>query len=253
MRFLKNLFCGGVIGVAAILPGVSGGVLATVLGIYEPIISAISGFFKDAKKNFFYLLPFAVGGAAGFFIAGKLVFSLMSAYENQALFVFSGLVLGGMPALIATANSKGFKKRYLLAAFIAFFASFTLSELAQIPIRNEFLRYFAGGGVYAFGSIVPGVSASFILINMGIYKDIITSLTEPRIIIPFAVGAVLFAVLIIRAAAWLFKRFHGYAYYASIGLLTASIAAAFPAFDSPFTEIPLFSAALIIGFFFLGK
>ncbi len=250
MQFLRSGLKGAALGAAAILPGVSAGVLAAVMGIYEPVIEALSGFFGDIKKNTKFLLPLVLGGAVGFFLVGGVIFMLMKNYENRALLLFSGVVLGGMPSLFKTANAGGFKKRYYLAAVIAFFASLFLAELSKIPIENHLLRYFAGGGAYAFGSVVPGVSASFLLINMGIYKDIL--LAGPGILLPFAAGVAVVGVLLIRIIAVLFKKYRGWAYYAAIGLLLASILAAFPPITLPVIDIPLFIGGLLVGFLFIN-
>ncbi len=252
MDFFKKLQKGAIIGAAAILPGVSGGVLATVMGIYEPVLNALSGFFKNIKKNTAFLFPIVFGGGIGFLLAGKIIFTLMEHCENQAVLFFSGLVLGGIPALFRLAKSEGFKKRYIIATVAALFLSFTLSELSKIPISNPALRYFLGGGAYSFGSVVPGVSASFLLINMGIYKDIVTALSRPEILIPFAAGLVLVTLLLIRVISYIFARFHGWAYFSAIGLLLASILSAFPPIMMPLIDIPLFLLGLLIGFLFIN-
>lgn len=241
-----------VIGAAAILPGVSGGVLATVMGIYEPIMNALSGFFKNIKKSTAFLFPILLGALLGFFVVGKIIFTFMEHYENQSVLFFSGLVLGGIPALVSLAKAEGFKKRYLIAAAAAFFLSFMLSELAKIPVSNPTLRYFLGGGAYSFGSVVPGVSASFLLINMGIYKDILSALTRPEILIPFTLGFILVTLLLIRIISFIFIRFRGWAYFSAIGLLLASIFSAFPPIMMPVIDIPLFITGLLAGFLFIN-
>lgn len=252
MKFIKKMCAGIIIGAAAILPGVSGGVLAATLGVYEPIMQALSGFFKDVRKNFLYLLPLAVGGVFGFLAVARLIGRIMDKYEAEALFVFSGLVLGGLPSLFKTANRGGFKKRYLLVLVLALFSSFFLGAISKIPIPGNFLKYFTGGILYSFGSVVPGVSASFLLINMGIYKNVILSFESPGIFVPFLLGFSAMTVLLVRGVSWLFSHFRGYALYASIGLLLASIISVAPPITKPILDIPLFLAGLFAGFFFLS-
>lgn len=252
MDFFKKVQKGMVIGATAILPGVSGGVLATVMGIYEPIINALSGFFKNIKKSTKFLLPIVLGAGIGFLVVGRIIFALMEHYENQSVLFFSGLVLGGMPALFRIAKSQGFKYQYIIATVLALLLSFVLSELSKIPINNPILRYFLGGGAYSFGSVVPGVSASFLLINMGIYKDIISSVTRPEILIPFSAGLILVTLILIRVISYIFKRFHSWAYFSAIGLLLASIISAFPPIMLPIIDIPLFLTGLFVGFLFIN-
>ena len=247
-KFIKGFICG----VAAIIPGVSGGVFATVLGIYEPIIESLSGFFKNIKKNTLFLLPYILGGGLGFLAFSRVITFLMLHFPSQVLFLFSGLVIGGIPMLFAEANSEGFKSGYPLFMVFFFIFSLLLENFLKIPIKDDFLRYFTGGGIYSVGSIIPGISASFMLINMGIYEEILSGFLNPGKIIPFIIGFAFLSITIIKGVNILFKKFHGYSYYSVIGLLLASIFMALPPIKNPISDIFFLAAGIISGLFFIN-
>lgn len=251
MIFFKKVILGFVVGTAAIIPGLSGGVLAAILGIYEPIMAALSGFFKNFKKNALFLLPYALGGVAGFVLLGGIIDFLMEYAETQVLFLFAGLVIGGFPALIREANKEGFKIHYLFVAAVAFFFMLSFGEILGNPPKTPFLKYLLGGTIYSFGSIIPGISASFILINMGIYREILSSLFMPQVILPFFLGFIITSIILIKGINYLFKRFHSYSYYCVLGLLLASIITALPAISNPLIDIPVLISGILLGFFII--
>ena len=251
MKFLKELFKGFVIGVGAIVPGVSGGVIAAVLGLYEPIMNALSHFFHNIRKNFTFLLPYAIGGGIGFLLFSRIIGLFMKTCETEMLFLFSGLVIGGIPALIREADKYGFKKYYLLFSCAAFIFVLIFGSFTAAPIENPYIRYFSGGCVYSFGTVIPGISASFILINMGIYTDLLLFLHHLSVAVPFLLGFVLMSVILIKAVSFVFAKFHAQSYYSVIGFLSASIFTAFSGFSDIFLDICLFAIGIFVGFFTL--
>ena len=126
--FLTRIIKGLAIGVAAMLPGASGGVLAVAMGVYRPALDAVTGLFKSFMPCFMYLLPLGIGGVVGLIGTGRVMESILAAYRVSAMWALIGMVLGGIPSLIGEANRRGFKPRYLLgtlagAALIGGFCS----------------------------------------------------------------------------------------------------------------------------------
>ena len=113
--FLLHLAVGAVIGIGGVLPGVSGGVMAVSLGIYKPMIDALAGFFKSPRKNCLFLLPIGIGAVVGFLLGAVALSGLMERWYTQVMWLFLGLVAGGIPSFIKEANERGFKWRYLIA------------------------------------------------------------------------------------------------------------------------------------------
>lgn len=113
--FAAQLLRGAVIGVAGMLPGVSGGVLAVAMGVYRPVLEALNGLFKSFRRSFLYLMPLGLGGTAGLFLTGWAVEWLLGQFRIGVMWALMGMVLGGLPSLIQEANQRGFKVRYLAA------------------------------------------------------------------------------------------------------------------------------------------
>lgn len=122
MTFIKDFIKGIAIGAGAILPGISSGVICVIFGIYETLINCVLNFFKNAKENFKILFPIALGSLCGILLFGNILKYLFYAYPIQTKFIFIGLILGNIPALIKKACSKqAFNIYNLIYLFVAFF------------------------------------------------------------------------------------------------------------------------------------
>ena len=223
MRLLK----GAIIGIAAILPGASGGVIAVSMGVYRPVINAVVGFFKAVRRNALFLLPLGLGGVVGLFATSRLVEWLM----------------GGIPSFLKEANRHGFKKRYLfgtafgIALVLLFAAGDKLVTGGEIWPFNGWTAALAGV-LIALGTVIPGISTSFILMYMGLYEPLLSALNHFNIPIMACVtaGAGITVLATITLVKRMFDRHHGYAYYAVLGLLAGSIALIFPGFTWSLTQ-----------------
>ncbi|MDP3487180.1 MAG: DUF368 domain-containing protein [Bacillota bacterium] len=229
MRFLKTVFLGLVIGIAAITPGLSGGALAASIGLYEPIIRAINCLAKEFKKNSLFLLPLVIGGAIGVLAFSNVMAQLMQQAPSQVKLLSLGLVAGSLPTLIRQANVKGFRKRYLLVTLAALVVVYQLGALPQLGPRitsgrHSGLQYIYFGLIYAVGTIVPGISSSFIFMHLGIYDDLLRAVAtiDMSALLPAAVGFGAGMLLLIRLVEALFRRYYSLAYYAVIGFLLGS-------------------------------
>lgn len=236
-KFLRRLFMGLVVGVACITPGLSGGMIAASAGLYEPGLHALTHLHKDFRRGFRFLLPLGLGGLAGIVLFSNLMKVLMARAPTTVLYVFLGLVAGSIPSFLQEANSKGFRRRWLGVALVSFALTFFVELLvgrvlppAGLPLNP--MTALLGGTVIAVGTVIPGVSSSFLLIQLGIYEPFLEALTTFDIPILFfvAVGCGSVALVLVLAADWVFKRFHGVAYYAVLGILAGSVVAVFPGF-----------------------
>lgn len=234
--FFHKCLAGLLIGIGFILPGVSGGVMAVSFGLYRPMLDALSGFFRQPKRSFSYLLPIALGGAAGTLIGAQGLAYVMSRWEIPMLYLFIGFILGGMPALLREADADGFQRRYLWALALGMALALPMLLFkggaggGLTPLT--FWQAVVAGGVYAFGTVVPGVSTSFILIHLGWYQATLRAVAtlEMAVLVPMALGFIAVALLTIKAVQWLFDHVHGYAYYAVLGFVLVSIGLVFPGF-----------------------
>lgn len=245
MKFLLEVIRGMVIGLANIIPGVSGGTMMVSMGIYDTLIYCITHLFREFKKSVLTLLPYAVGMVAAI---GLLSFALKWAFEVYPLptnTLFIGLILGGLPAIAG--KLKGKPKGVVGAAlFVAFFALILLLQVLQsenvAAIRlsfGEVVKLFFLGALASATMVIPGVSGSMILKLLGYYEPIVTEAIpgllsafaggewsavwlNVGILFPFGVGILVGIFAIAKIIEWLLARWEGPTYCAILGLVTAS-------------------------------
>lgn len=249
MKFLADFMKGLFIGIGAVAPGVSGGAIAVIFGIYEKITDAIADVFKDFRKNVIFFFPIVLGGGVGVLVFSKLMKYLFQYYDVQIRYLFIGLMLGTLPSLLKQANKKGFKRIYILPCIIAF--SLTLAAIVLekggfniIPeIKPGLLHLAAYGAIIGIGTIVPGISASFVLMYIGAYQIVLEGIAniDLAVLVPVGTGFVLSIVLFAKLISLLFKRIYGYTFYAVLGFVLGSVIAIFPGFA--------FNAEYLIGIF----
>ena len=259
--FFLHLAVGVVIGIGGVLPGVSGGVMAVSLGIYKPMIDAIAGFFKAPKKNCVFLLPIGIGAVLGFLLGAVALSGLMERWYTQVMWLFLGLVAGGIPSFIKEANERGFKWRYLIAtaagAALAMLMLFLREGAAAADVeRLTPLEALISGAIVSVGAVIPGISTSFILMYLGWYRPLMDAFAnaEALTVIFVALGAGGCFVATVKTARWVFDRFHGWAYYAVLGFLAVSAALIFPGITWDLSLIVdiLLAAGGALGAYMLG-
>lgn len=236
--FWAQILRGVLIGMAGMLPGVSGGVLAVAMGVYSPVIHAANSLFTQFKKSVLYLLPLGIGGAAGFMGTGFAVEWLLGRYRTAVMWGLIGMVLGGLPSLIQEANDRGFKKRYLLA-FVGggllmggtVFLQHHLTGGASLPF-NGWTSALCGA-LMGLGTVIPGLTTSFLMIHWGLYEPMLSAFTNMNLpmLLCAGAGALGVVVLLLKAMKQLFDKHYGYAYYGAMGLLLVSVALIYPGFD----------------------
>lgn len=259
--FLRLLFMGFIIGIASIIPGLSGGALAISLGLYAPALDAVLNLRSSFKKSVSFLIPVGIGVLIGIILFGVVMKPLIRNFETSIIFLFMGFVLGSIPSYIKESNQNGFRILFLVPMLIAFSLGMILSGTVMNTITNSEVTPFIlllGGAVLALGIVVPGISSSFILMQMGIYEKILTGITEFDIFLIFWVGlgALITAILLVKIVNMAFKKFAGYAHYAAFGFLASSIVSVFPGFrDGIYAviDIILFLLGTVFVYFFLKK
>ena len=286
MTFLKDTIKGILIGVANIIPGVSGGTMAVSLGIYDKLISSVSGLLKDWKKSLAVLSPIILGCGIGIVGFTYAIEYLLSHHTFVTCMAFTGLILGGIPVLVSSLKQELRKasSKIGFSGILAFLLLFGVA--AFLPMMNadeEVLKTFSPtpavmislffvGVVASATMVVPGVSGSMVLMLMGFYQPILDAiksfftslaamdmdgiLTGLGILVPFGIGIVIGVFAIAKLVEIIFKKFPLYAYYAIIGLIVASPFAIY--LMGKFPAVTAFSAitgvlALVAGFFVAYK
>lgn len=263
MDFLKNIIKGLFIGAGAIAPGVSGGALAVIMGVYEKMTVSLSNLFKDFKKSFLFLLPLGMGGVAGIVLFSNMMEYLFTHFNIEVRYGFIGLMIGTFPSLLRTANKKGFKKSYLLLFIftlsLTIFFSFLegRTEVGPGSGGDSFFHFILYGAVVGLGSIVPGLSSSVMLIYLGAYEKLLGAISsiDIKLLVPIGIGFILSFLVIAKILSYLFDKAYGLVYYLILGFVVGSIIPIFPgfSFELPYLIGIFLMIVGVIGVTYLSK
>lgn len=253
MDFIIDMIKGAVIGIANVIPGVSGGTMAVSMGIYNKLISAITHLFKNFKKSVATLLPIILGCAIGIVCFTYAIKYLLGNQPLPTCMTFLGLILGGVPMLVREMK-RGIRKSpsrrltfFNVFAFLVLFAFAIILPLLQgsedtlkilTATPGTMILLFFLGIIASATMVVPGVSGSMVLMVLGYYYGVINSITgfmdalkagnwtvlfsQAAILIPFGIGAVLGIFLISKMIEYLFKKHTVSTYAAILGLILSS-------------------------------
>ena len=229
---------GALIGIGGILPGVSGGVLCLIFGLYHQLMDFLSSPFKKLKKYFFLFLPVGIGGIIGLVGFAKLIDMLIEANQGLAYSIFVGMIIGMLPALLREAGEKGRGKKEWLTLAISLFvmtaffvALFVMNNQGvSLNIKPNPVWYLICGLVWGLSVIVPGLSSSSILIVLGLYEPMMEQIGALSLsaIIPVGVGIAAVVLMLSRAVKTIFNRIYGIAYHAIIGAVIATTVVIIP-------------------------
>ena len=233
-------------GIANIIPGVSGGTIALIVGIYEDFINAISHFFSNFKKNIMFLIPVFVGMGLSILLLSKVIDYSYDKFPIAVTLFFMGLVIGGVPLIKKNIdNCKDNDKKinnvlavltFLLVILFALapvlFNTDSEVSLENLSLYNYIIIFFVGA-IVAATMVIPGISGSLVLMLLGYYypiiaciKDLTSFETNNFIILGvFGLGVVVGIVFISKVIEYLFKNYKKSTYYAVLGFILASIIA----------------------------
>lgn len=254
----KNLYRGFFIGISDLIPGVSGGTIAFILGIYEELLRSISGFFsKEWKKHIGFLLPLAIGMGATLLIFSRLIEYLLENYHAQTQFFFLGLIIGILPFITKQVNMKqNFKVgHYLLIlivgvalASLAFINPPDYGTITKLTSSNA-LGLFLAGWAGSMAMLLPGISGSFILLILGVYSTAIGALSNLNIPIIAVIGSGVIVGFIVssKVIRFLLERFRFATFAVIIGLIIGSVFVIYPGFPEDGTYLMMSLLTLFIG------
>ena len=227
LRVILRVLQGVLIGVGAVLPGISGGVLCVVFGIYKPVMELLGDPIRKFRTHVPKLLPVIVSGAVGFLGVAKILAFFLEAYPAPSVCLFIGLITGMLPSLFREANEKGRVKNAwvpLAVAFVVILALLISLNLFSIIITPNFGWYVFCGFCLALSVIAPGMSFSTLLMPLGLYTPFVDGLgsLDFSILVPAGIGAVVTVICLARAVDALFDHFYAYAFHAIIGIVIAA-------------------------------
>ncbi len=243
---LKKILQGMVVGIANIIPGVSGGTMMVAMGLYDKLIHSITHLKSEFKESMKLLLPIFAGAGLAIVLLSRLFEFLLSEYPIPTNFAFCGLIAGSLPFILKKVKGHS----VTIGKMIPFFIFFGIVILMAVLGENDgnaadvsfgfinVLKLFGVGIVAAATMVVPGVSGSMMLMLLGYYDTIIETINDcidaligfnmPEllhtfgILIPFGIGIVIGIFAIAKLIEYIFSKAELHAYYGIIGLILAS-------------------------------
>lgn len=227
---------GFIIGSSMSVPGISGGTMAILLGIYDKLIGSISNFFSDIKGNSIFLFKALLGTFLGIGSLAFVIQWLLLKYPIYISFFFLGAVIGGVPALFKKTKEKTLKLSSILYMILGFL---TVIFISSIPIGSfnivsgtgfvHYLMVLITGVIIAIALILPGISTSHMLLILGMYDTLLKAITTFDILYIgiLGVSTVIGVFLITKPIEWTMNTFTKQTYFVIIGFVLGSTAEIF--------------------------
>ena len=258
MKLIKLIFAGLVVGIANVIPGVSGGTMAVVFGVYDRLIGVITLNVKKIFSEWKFWLPLGIGMVLGILLFSKVVTFLFEHFPVYTSFVFTGIVAGSIPLLYkrcikkskkienieqnnSSEKNKIFPEISVILCILAFFAFmlvlsfFNTSDLSEGVVQKTLstsliIKLFFGGAIAAIAMIIPGISGSFFMLILGIYATIIAAVADLNIplLIPMALGVAVGLFAGAGLVRLLMKKVPYQTYGGILGLVSGSVFAVLP-------------------------
>ena len=233
VEWFVRLIKGALVGIGFILPGLSGGVLAVIFGVYDPLIRFLADIRKKFLKNIIYFTPIAIGAVIGIVIFAVVVEKAFGKYAAQFVCLFVGFVAGTFPSLYKTAGKQGRGPSSIWILIITTVALFTLMLIGGrqlTEVTPNIFVWLGSGLLMGLGLIVPGMSPSNFLIYFGLYDKMAIGIKDFDfgVIIPLIVGFIICVLLFAKLAAWFFKNYYSGTYHFILGMVVGSSLAIFP-------------------------
>ena len=249
IRFVKGIL----VGIGAITPGLSGGVLMVVFGIYEPLVRWLADIRKKFLPNLRFFLPVGIGGVIGVVAFSAVIDYAFTHFAAQFTWLFIGFITGTIPSLLKTAGEQGRKKWHwlLLGVFaVGIYLFMTWMEsIRSVTMTPSFWGWLLSGALTGFGLVVPGMSPSNFLLYLGLYQPMANGIKnlELGVILPLILGVVLVIFIFARLVSWLFRKHHALMYHIIIGIVIGSTAAIIPSGVSGFGVIAACALVFLAG------
>lgn len=218
---------GALIGLGAVLPGISGGVLSVIFGIYKPIMELLSNPFANFKTHGPKLLPVFIGGGIGFLGIANVLSFFLEKYPAPSVCLFIGLITGMLPSLFREAGEQGRSRASYVSMIVCMCAIFALLiglKMTSVEISPNFFWYLFCGFCLALSVIAPGMSFSTLLMPLGLYTPFVDGIGhfDLGILIPGGIGALVTVIALAKAINTLFDRHYSVAFHGIIGIVIAA-------------------------------
>ena len=230
MKYIMLLCKGLIIGIAKIIPGVSGAIIAMSFGVYERLVSIMSKPTKIRLNDLKFLFFLLVGAAIGVGVISKGVKWCLNEMYFSTMLLFSGLIIGGLSDVIDGIKKDGFRVTNILVFIICFSLVYYLVNLnsLSISLNNNFLFFFIGI-IESLTTVIPGISGTAIFMALGWYEQLLdifdkmTSFNFDITILIFLLGFIISTVMVSKFITWLFNRFKAIAYTGVLAFMISSL------------------------------
>ena len=241
LMIVLHMLQGALIGLGAVLPGISGGVLSVVFGIYKPIMELLSNPFRHFKTHVPKLIPYFAGAAIGFLGVANLLAFFLEKYPEPSVCLFIGLITGMLPSLWNEAGLQGRTNGSIISMITAMVLVFTLLislNAASVTITPNFIWYLFCGFCLSLSIIAPGMSFSTLLMPLGLYTPFVDGIghLSPNVLFPSGIGALATIICLSKLINSLFENYYSLAFHAILGVVIAATIMIIP-FESFFISI----------------
>ena len=225
LRFLGKVLQGALIGLGAVLPGISGGVLSVVFGVYRPIMELLSDPVHKWRIRLPGLFPYMIGSAAGFFGVANLLSYILETYPEPSVFV--GLIVGMLPSLWREAGEQGRTVENVILSCVTLVAMISLLfwlQNSQNTVEPGFFSFLFCGFAFALSVIAPGMSFSTILMPLGLYTPFVEGIghMRPEVLLPGVAGCVVTFICLAKLVNRLFERHYAVMFHGILGIVGAA-------------------------------
>ena len=257
IRWLRDLLCGVLIGAGAILPGVSGGVLAVVFDIYRPFMEVLTHPREAIPKYWRWFLPIGLGCAIGFLGFAKGIAAAIDVSSTVTTWLFIGLIVGTVPSLFREAGKEGRSigswVSMAVCAGAIFFSLFYVGKVICVTVEPNFWWYNFCGALWGMSLVIPGLTSSSVMMALGLYQPMLEGLARLDFLVLSAClpGMVLTILLLARLVSLFFRKHYSIAFHGIFGIVLASTLVIIPTSYVGAWEIVL-SAVCCIGGFLLA-
>ena len=227
LQIIFRIVQGALICLGAVLPGISGGVLSVIFGIYKPIMELLSNPFKNFKTHVPKLIPVFLGGVIGFLGVANILSFFLEKYPDPSVCVFIGLITGMLPSLFREAGEQGRTKGSYISLIVCMCLIFAILiglQMTSMEVRPNFFWYLFCGFCLALSVIAPGMSFSTLLMPLGLYTPFVDGIGhfDLGILIPAGIGALVTVICLAKAINALFDNFYSLAFHGIIGIVIAA-------------------------------
>lgn len=254
----KNIYRGMLMGISDLIPGVSGGTIAFILGIYDRLLLSISGFFsRDWRSHLGFLLPLVTGIGVTLLLFSRVIDYLLEHHYEPTQFFFVGLIIGVLPFIVKQAEvKKHFTGKHILVVVLVAIMMAALGFLKpneSIVISDvtllSALGLFLSGWLASMAMLLPGISGSFILLLLGVYSTVISALSNLNftIIIIVGAGAAVGFIVSSKAISYLLREYPHMTFAVIMGLIIGSIFVIVPGLPTGSVTILLCCITFVAG------